>query len=297
MVVNLWGYWCGPCREELPDPREVLRRPRRPGGDARHRLPATPRSTAPWRWWTKAGVTLPARRRPRRRPQRSGAVRAAIRGLPISVFVGRRTAPPRSVPVDIESRATSSSTSSSSISGSGCDRRDPSPRGSNRCAPAPRRSPADDLTRFLPPDDADPRRGAVLMLFADPVGDGLESATLLLTERAHHMRSHPGQVSFPGGSIDAGETAVAGRAARGRGGDRPRPCRRRGVRRAARAVAAAQQLRRHAGARLVAHPDGRCGWSTPTRCTPSTWCRSPSCCGPTTASTSATRRAGSGRRS
>jgi 8-oxo-dGTP pyrophosphatase MutT (NUDIX family) len=67
---------------------------------------------------------------------------------------------------------------------------------------------ADDLTRFLPPDDADPRRGAVLMLFADPRGDGLESATLLLTERAHHMRSHPGQVSFPGGSIDAGETAV-----------------------------------------------------------------------------------------
>ena len=67
---------------------------------------------------------------------------------------------------------------------------------------------AEDLTRFLPPDDADPRRGAVLMLFADPTGDGLESATLLLTERAHHMRSHPGQVSFPGGSIDAGETPV-----------------------------------------------------------------------------------------
>ena len=58
---------------------------------------------------------------------------------------------------------------------------------------------ANDLTAFLPPEDADPRRGAVLMLFADPVGDGLESATLLLTERAHHMRSHPGQVSFPGG--------------------------------------------------------------------------------------------------
>ena len=29
---------------------------------------------------------------------------------------------------------------------------------------------------------------------------------LLLTERAHDMRSHPGQVSFPGGSIDPGET-------------------------------------------------------------------------------------------
>ena len=59
-----------------------------------------------------------------------------------------------------------------------------------------------DLTRFMPPRDAEPRRGAVLMLF----GDGPEGPELLLTERAHHMRSHPGQVSFPGGSIDEGET-------------------------------------------------------------------------------------------
>ncbi|UMG93923.1 CoA pyrophosphatase [Nocardioides sp. TF02-7] len=42
------------------------------------------------------------------------------------------------------------------------------------------------------------------MLFGDD-GAGPE---LLLTERAHHMRSHPGQVSFPGGSIDPGETPV-----------------------------------------------------------------------------------------
>lgn len=59
-----------------------------------------------------------------------------------------------------------------------------------------------DLTRFMPPDDAEARRGAVLMLF----GEGPEGPDLLLTERAHTMRSHPGQVSFPGGSIDAGET-------------------------------------------------------------------------------------------
>lgn len=59
-----------------------------------------------------------------------------------------------------------------------------------------------DLTRFMPPDDGDPRRGAVLMLF----GEGPEGPDLLLTERAHTMRSHPGQVSFPGGSIDPGET-------------------------------------------------------------------------------------------
>ena len=69
-----------------------------------------------------------------------------------------------------------------------------------------------DLTQFLPPDDADPRLGAVLMLFADgeagPTGS-FADGRLLLTERAHDMRSHPGQVSFPGGSLDPGETAVA----------------------------------------------------------------------------------------
>jgi 8-oxo-dGTP pyrophosphatase MutT (NUDIX family) len=58
---------------------------------------------------------------------------------------------------------------------------------------------ADDLTRFVPPDDVVTRRGAVLLLFG-------QQRDLLLTERAHDMRSHPGQVSFPGGSIDVGET-------------------------------------------------------------------------------------------
>lgn len=62
----------------------------------------------------------------------------------------------------------------------------------------------EDLSRFLPPEDNDPRRGAVLMLF----GHGPEGPDLLLTERAHDMRSHPGQVSFPGGSIDPGESPV-----------------------------------------------------------------------------------------
>jgi 8-oxo-dGTP pyrophosphatase MutT (NUDIX family) len=33
-------------------------------------------------------------------------------------------------------------------------------------------------------------------------GEGDLGPDLLLTERAHDMRSHPGQVSFPGGSID-----------------------------------------------------------------------------------------------
>jgi 8-oxo-dGTP pyrophosphatase MutT (NUDIX family) len=66
-------------------------------------------------------------------------------------------------------------------------------------ARAAREITADDLTRFVAPEDAVTRRGAVLMLFG-------AQRDLLLTERAHDMRSHPGQVSFPGGTIDPGET-------------------------------------------------------------------------------------------
>jgi 8-oxo-dGTP pyrophosphatase MutT (NUDIX family) len=57
---------------------------------------------------------------------------------------------------------------------------------------------ADDISRFVPPEGSAARKGAVLMLF----GEGSAGPDLLLTERAHDMRSHPGQVSFPGGSID-----------------------------------------------------------------------------------------------
>lgn len=56
----------------------------------------------------------------------------------------------------------------------------------------------EQLSRFLPPPGEPTRPGAVLMLF----GDGADGPDLLLTERAHHMRSHPGQVAFPGGSQD-----------------------------------------------------------------------------------------------
>lgn len=57
---------------------------------------------------------------------------------------------------------------------------------------------AADISRFVPPEGSNARKGAVLMLF----GEGPLGPDLLLTERAHDMRSHPGQVSFPGGSID-----------------------------------------------------------------------------------------------
>jgi 8-oxo-dGTP pyrophosphatase MutT (NUDIX family) len=66
----------------------------------------------------------------------------------------------------------------------------------------------EDISRWLVPEDSGARPGAVLMLF----GEGERGPDLLLTERAHTMRSHPGQVSFPGGSVDpedASPTAAA----------------------------------------------------------------------------------------
>ena len=55
-----------------------------------------------------------------------------------------------------------------------------------------------ELSRFLPPAEGG-RRSAVLILF----GEGEAGPDILLTERSHDMRSHPGQVSFPGGAIDS----------------------------------------------------------------------------------------------
>lgn len=67
---------------------------------------------------------------------------------------------------------------------------------------------AAQLSRFLPPPDSRPRPAAVLVLF----GDGAAGRYVLLLERAHDMRSHAGQVAFPGGAQDpddADEVAAA----------------------------------------------------------------------------------------
>jgi 8-oxo-dGTP pyrophosphatase MutT (NUDIX family) len=62
----------------------------------------------------------------------------------------------------------------------------------------------DDLTAWAPPSEANPRQSAVLLLFAEDEN----GPYVLLTERSHTMRSHPGQVAFPGGKLDPGETVV-----------------------------------------------------------------------------------------
>jgi 8-oxo-dGTP pyrophosphatase MutT (NUDIX family) len=63
---------------------------------------------------------------------------------------------------------------------------------------------AGELSQQVPPPPESARRSAVLVLFGE--SDGRHD--LLLIERAHDLRSHAGQLAFPGGSADDGETAV-----------------------------------------------------------------------------------------
>ena len=61
------------------------------------------------------------------------------------------------------------------------------------------------LEADLPEQRANPSiQAAVLIAVTDRAEPGI-----LLTVRREHLRTHAGQVAFPGGSIDAGEDAVA----------------------------------------------------------------------------------------
>lgn len=68
----------------------------------------------------------------------------------------------------------------------------------------------DTLSRHVPPPPSGARESAVLMLFGETAGE----PDLLFTERSHDLRSHAGQVSFPGGSADPGDGGPAGTALR-----------------------------------------------------------------------------------
>lgn len=67
----------------------------------------------------------------------------------------------------------------------------------------------EQLSRFLPPDDAD-RRSAVLMLF----GEGEDGPDVLLIQRASNLRSHAGQPAFPGGGLDPADSGPVAAALR-----------------------------------------------------------------------------------
>jgi len=66
------------------------------------------------------------------------------------------------------------------------------------------------FSRFLPPDEGG-RPSAVLILFGPNAAGGED---VVLTERSHSMRSHAGQVSFPGGAIDPGDSGPVSAALR-----------------------------------------------------------------------------------
>lgn len=61
-----------------------------------------------------------------------------------------------------------------------------------------------DLSRFPVPDDGSGRPSAVLIALAD-TADG---PSVLLIERAAGMRTHAGQVAFPGGSLDPTDASL-----------------------------------------------------------------------------------------
>lgn len=67
--------------------------------------------------------------------------------------------------------------------------------------PAIRDSP---IGRWGPPEGSAPRQSAVLVLFGSGDGDGAagRGPDVLLTQRSAGLRSHAGQVAFPGGRID-----------------------------------------------------------------------------------------------
>jgi hydroxyethylthiazole kinase-like uncharacterized protein yjeF len=62
-----------------------------------------------------------------------------------------------------------------------------------------------ELASTAPPPPTGGRNGAALALLRD-VGDG--GWELLLTRRRDDLRTHPGQISFPGGRVDEGESAA-----------------------------------------------------------------------------------------
>jgi 8-oxo-dGTP pyrophosphatase MutT (NUDIX family) len=73
----------------------------------------------------------------------------------------------------------------------------------------------DAPTRFSPPEDGSGRHSAVLILFASPdTAGGPDSADVLLIQRSATMRSHAGQVAFPGGATDPQDVSASATALR-----------------------------------------------------------------------------------
>lgn len=65
-------------------------------------------------------------------------------------------------------------------------------------------APIKNVSAPMLPTFPDDRRSAVLLVLAD----GPDGAEVLLTRRSPQMRNHGGEMSFPGGRCDPGETPV-----------------------------------------------------------------------------------------
>ena len=64
----------------------------------------------------------------------------------------------------------------------------------------------EDMSRFLPPEDGSGRASAVLIVLGEvPDSGGRSRPSVLLIQRAADMRTHAGQVAFPGGAVDPGD--------------------------------------------------------------------------------------------
>ncbi len=71
---------------------------------------------------------------------------------------------------------------------------------------------ATELSRFTPPADGSGRHSAVLVLFASP--GSASDGDVLLIQRSATMRSHAGQVAFPGGATDPQDVSATATALR-----------------------------------------------------------------------------------
>lgn len=73
--------------------------------------------------------------------------------------------------------------------------------------------PGEQFSRFLPPPEGGRRHSAVLVLFAPGLTDPGDT-TVVITERAHTMRSHAAQPAFPGGGTEPGDADATATALR-----------------------------------------------------------------------------------